>query len=194
MNRRLSKCGICVDLYTLPHYIHLFLLFLSFHLNTSGKSPETSFPNSSIPSALFLFLVVLTLVLGLFFWLYRLNNALKLFEGRVIIPVMQVKKSTDRMREWGRESPIDTPLHLHWTIEPNHSHLHLYFHLLISCSINHSFLWRYIYSFHPTHFRFITSFYLLSRYSGHSPPFYKEEDTSESSNTWEENRWEKRMR
>lgn len=39
-----------------------------------------------------LFYVVLTaFLLGMAFWLYRLNNALKMFDGLVIIPILQVQ-------------------------------------------------------------------------------------------------------
>lgn len=39
-----------------------------------------------------LYLVLTAFLLGMGFWLYRLNNALKLFDGLVIIPIIQVKK------------------------------------------------------------------------------------------------------
>lgn len=43
------------------------------------------------PFANALFYIVLTaFLLGMAFWLYRLNNALKLFDGLVIIPIIQV--------------------------------------------------------------------------------------------------------
>ena len=38
-----------------------------------------------------LYLVLTAFLLGMGFWLYRLNNALKLFDGLVIIPIIQVK-------------------------------------------------------------------------------------------------------
>ena len=41
-----------------------------------------------------LYLVLTVIILGMSFWLYRLNNALKLFDGLVIIPIIQVRRST----------------------------------------------------------------------------------------------------
>lgn len=37
-----------------------------------------------------IYVVLTAFVVGLLFWLYRLNNALKLFDGLVIIPIIQV--------------------------------------------------------------------------------------------------------
>jgi magnesium transporter len=46
-----------------------------------------------------LFYIVLTaFLLGMTFWLYRLNNALKLFDGLVIIPIIQVCKCLNRTK------------------------------------------------------------------------------------------------
>ena len=45
--------------------------------------------NDLFANALF-YIVLTAFILGMAFWLYRLNNALKLFDGLVIIPIIQV--------------------------------------------------------------------------------------------------------
>jgi hypothetical protein len=53
-------------------------------------SVESSDPADRVLHSGFFFLVCGLFLAGLAFWLYRLNNALKLFDGLVIIPIIQV--------------------------------------------------------------------------------------------------------
>lgn len=53
-------------------------------------SVESGDPEDRVLHSRFFFVVCGLFLAGLAFWLYRLNNALKLFDGLVIIPIIQV--------------------------------------------------------------------------------------------------------
>jgi magnesium transporter len=63
--------------------------------NTAGNG--RSMGNDLFANTLF-YIVLTAFLIGMAFWLYRLNNALKLFDGLVIIPIIQVRKSYNEIR------------------------------------------------------------------------------------------------